>query len=320
MLVVDEAHYVKNPQAQRTKAMQKLLEKTFGVLYMSGTPLVNNVDEMCFLVSCLQPSVAQQLERVKSISTAEQFRQELAPVYLRRVRADVLKELPDLIEKEQWCVLNNAEQSIYRDAVASGNLMAIRQVSWQVDKPEDSSKAMRLLEICDSAKEQGRKIIVFSFFRNTLEKVHTLLGDRCLETISGDISPARRQEIVDEFNQAAPCAVLVSQVQAGGTGLNIQAASVVVFCEPQLTPAIENQAISRAYRMGQTRDVLVHRLLADDTIDERMLEILSKKQDAFDHFADESVIGDSQLEAEKAEEGSWITKLVKEEQERLLQK
>ena len=320
MLVVDEAHYVKNPQAQRTKAMQKLLEKTFGVLYMSGTPLVNNVDEMCFLVSCLQPSVAQQLERVKNISTAEQFRQELAPVYLRRVRADVLKELPDLIEKEQWCVLNNAEQSIYRDAVASGNLMAIRQVSWQVDKPEDSSKAMRLLEICDSAKEQGRKIIVFSFFRNTLEKVHTLLGDRCLETISGDISPARRQEIVDEFNQAAPGAVLVSQVQAGGTGLNIQAASVVVFCEPQLTPAIENQAISRAYRMGQTRDVLVHRLLADDTIDERMLEILSKKQDAFDHFADESVIGDSQLEAEKAEEGSWITKLVKEEQERLLQK
>ena len=317
MLVVDEAHYVKNPEAQRTVAMQKLLNKTESVLYMSGTPLVNRVDEMCFLVNCLQPEIAKQLEAVKNISTAEQFRQELAPVYLRRVRADVLKELPDLIEKEQWCNLNNQEKAVYREAVESGNLMAIRQVSWQVDNLADSTKAMRLREICEDAKEQGRKIIVFSFFRNTLEKVHELLGDRCLETISGDISPARRQEIVDEFNSAPAGAVLVSQVQAGGTGLNIQAASVVIFCEPQLTPDIENQAVSRAYRMGQTSDVLVHRLLADDTIDERMLEILSTKQREFDNFADESVIGDSQLDAEKAEEGSWITKMVKEEQERL---
>ena len=317
MLVVDEAHYVKNPKAQRTVAMMKLLNKTENVLYMSGTPLVNRVDEMCFLVNCLQPETAKQLESVKNISTAQQFRQELAPVYLRRVREDVLKELPDLIEKEQWCNLNSTEKSIYRDAVLSGNLMAIRQVSWQVDDIKDSTKAMRLCEICEDAKEQGRKIIVFSFFRRTLDKVRQLLGDRCSETISGDISPARRQEIVDEFNAAPAGAVLVSQVQAGGTGLNIQSASVVVFCEPQLTPAIENQAISRAYRMGQTSDVLVHRLLADDTIDERMLEILSTKQREFDSFADESVIGDSQLDAEQAEEGSWITKMVKEEQERL---
>lgn len=318
MLVVDEAHYVKNPEALRTKAMQPLLQKSESVLYMSGTPLVNRVDEMCFLVKCLQPAVYEKLEKVKSISTAEQFRQEIAPVYLRRTRDEVLKELPELTEKEQWCVLGDAEKAIYRDAVVSGNLMAIRQVSWQVARLEDSSKAMRLKEICESAAEQGRKLIVFSFFRNTLEKVRSLLGDACLETISGDISPARRQEIVDEFNKANPGAVLVSQVQAGGTGLNIQAASVVVFCEPQLTPAIENQAISRAYRMGQTRDVIVHRLLADDTIDERMLEILSGKQKEFDSFADESVIGDTQLDAQQAEEGSWITKMVKEEQERLL--
>ena len=138
----------------------------------------------------------------------------------------------------------------------------------------------------------------------------------CSETISGDISPARRQEIVDAFNQAEPGAVLVSQVQAGGTGLNIQAASVVVFCEPQLTPAIENQAVARAYRMGQTRDVLVHRLLADETIDERMLEILSGKQDEFDSFADESMVGDIQIQVE--ENSAWIKKLVAEEQTRTL--
>ena len=316
-LVVDEAHYVKNPEAQRTVAMQKLLAKTEYVLYMSGTPLVNRVEEMCFLVDCLQPEIAGKLEQVKNISTAEQFRTELAPVYLRRVRADVLKELPDLIEKQQWCDLSEKEKKTYREAVASGNLMAIRQVSWQMDDVADSSKAKRLLELCDSAKEEGRKVIVFSFFRGTLDKVHRLLGDRCSETISGDISPAHRQEIVDAFNAAEPGAVLVSQVQAGGTGLNIQAASVIIFCEPQLTPALENQAVSRAYRMGQTRDVLVYRLLADDTIDERMLEILSDKQNAFDSFADDSVIGDRQLQQEKAAEGSWVTQMVKEEQARL---
>lgn len=312
-LVVDEAHYVKNPAAQRTVAMQKLLAKTEGVLYMSGTPLVNRVEEMCFLVSCLQPQLSARLEQLKLVSTAEQFRSELSGVYLRRVREDVLTELPDLIEKEQWCELGSAEQSIYREAVASGNLMAIRQVSWQVPDLKDSSKAMRLLEICENAKEQGRKVIVFSFFRNTLEKVCTLLGDRCSQIISGDISPAVRQQIVDEFNAAEAGVVLVSQVQAGGTGLNIQAASVVVFCEPQLTPAIESQAIARAYRMGQTRDVLVYRLLADETIDERMLEILSAKQKEFDAFAEDSVIGDLQMQSDT----SWLTKLVQEEQSRL---
>lgn len=315
-LVVDEAHYVKNPAAQRTVAMQKLLAKTEGVLYMSGTPLVNRVDEMCFLVSCLQPQLSARLEQLKMISTAEQFRNELSGVYLRRVRADVLTELPDLVEKEQWCELGSVEQRIYREAVASGNLMAIRQVSWQVPELKDSSKATRLLEICENAREQGRKVIVFSFFRNTLQKVCSLLGDRCSQIISGDISPALRQQIVDEFNAAENGAVLVSQVQAGGTGLNIQAASVVVFCEPQLTPAIENQAISRAYRMGQTRDVLVYRLLADDTVDERMLEILSTKQKEFDAFAEDSVIGDLQMQSDS----SWLTKLVRDEQSRLEQR
>ena len=314
-LVVDEAHYVKNPAAQRTVAMQKLLAKTDGVLYMSGTPLVNRVDEMCFLVSCLQPQLSQRLEQLKLVSTAEQFRNELSGVYLRRVREDVLTELPDLVEKAQWCELGKAEQSLYREAVASGNLMAIRQVSWQVPDLKDSSKAMRLLEICENAKEQGRKVIVFSFFRNTLQKVCALLGDRCSQIISGDISPAARQEIVDDFNAADAGAVLVSQVQAGGTGLNIQAASVVVFCEPQLTPAIENQAIARAYRMGQTRDVLVYRLLADETIDERMLEILSNKQKEFDAFAEDSVIGDLQMQSQA--DSAWLTKLVQEEQARL---
>ena len=316
MVVTDEAHYVKNPDTLRTKALLKLLQKTEYVLFMSGTPLENRVEEMCFLVSCLQPQIAAELEEVKFLSTADQFRQQLAPVYLRRTRDDVLQELPDLIDKEQWCVLGDTEQKAYRDAVLSENFMAMRQVSWHTAMLKDSSKASRLLELCDQAKEQKRKVIVFSFFRSTLQKVTELLGDRCMEPITGSISPQRRQEIVDAFGQAEDGAVLVSQVQAGGTGLNIQSASVIIFCEPQIKPSIENQAISRAYRMGQVRDVLVYRLLADETVDERMVELLKGKQQQFDSFADESVVGEESL---KPDESAWISKLVEEEKQRLTQ-
>ena len=319
MLVADEAHYVKNPEAKRTKALSALLSKTEGVLFMSGTPLENKVEEMCFLVSLLNKEISKEIESVKYISTAQQFRAELAPVYLRRTREDVLTELPELVEKEQWCEVNTQEQSAYRDAVMSENFMAMRQVSWNVSDINNSTKAQRLLELCDKAKEEGRKVIVFSFFRETLRKAQALLSDRCMEVITGEVSPQRRQEIVDEFGKADPGAVLISQVQAGGTGINIQCASVIIFCEPQIKPSIENQAISRAYRMGQVRDVLVFRLLSDETVDERMLEILREKQVAFDNFADKSVVGEESLELEESTsgDGDWIAKMVKAEKERL---
>lgn len=318
-LVADEAHYVKNPETRRTKALVSLLQKAEGVLFMSGTPLENRVEEMCFLVSLLNKEISKEIEEVKYISTAEQFRAELAPVYLRRTRDDVLTELPELTEKEQWCEMNTAEMLAYREAVNSENFMAIRQVSWNVGDIADCSKAQRLLELCNGAKEENRKVIVFSFFRETLKKVQALLGERAMEVITGEVSPQRRQEIVDEFTNAQPGSVLISQVQAGGTGLNIQSASVIIFCEPQIKPSIENQAIARAYRMGQVRDVLVYRLLSDETIDERMLEILKNKQVAFDNFADKSVVGEEALELEEStkSQASWITEMVKAEKERL---
>jgi SNF2 family DNA or RNA helicase len=103
------------------------------------------------------------------------------------------------------------------------------------------------------------------------------------------VPPPRRQEIIDAFDKAPAGSVLLAQIQSGGTGLNIQSASVVVICEPQFKPSIENQAISRAYRMGQARNVLVYRLLCINTIDEKITELLEYKQEIFDAFADKSV-------------------------------
>lgn len=314
MLVADEAHYVKNPEANRTKALLKLLQRTERVLFMTGTPMENKVEEMCFLVGSLQPEVGRALEGIKYLSTAPQFREKLAPVYLRRTREDVLTELPDLIETEDWNDLQKEEYNAYYDAAMARNFMAMRQVSWQVKDLSASTKANRLLEICQQAKEENRKILVFSFFLDTIRKVCALLGDRCLGPITGSISPQKRQELVDAFGEAPAGTVLVSQVQAGGTGLNIQSASVVVFCEPQIKPSIENQAIARAYRMGQVRNVQVYRLLCEDSIDERIIEILRQKQELFDNFADESVVG---TESMHISEQAWIDNMIDAEIQRL---
>ena len=300
MLIADEAHYVKNPAARRTQALLALRKRVERVLFMTGTPLENRVDEMCFLVSCLRPDIAGQVQKMKYISSAPQFREKLAPVYLRRTRDDVLSELPELIEKEQWCEMGPAEWTAYMLAVAAQNFMAMRQVSWDVGDLKHSSKAKRLLELCDEAREDGRKIIVFSYFRETIRAVQELLGKRALEPITGSVSPQRRQEIVDAFAEAEDGTALICQVQAGGTGLNIQAASVIIFCEPQIKPSIENQAVSRAYRMGQLRSVVVHRLLCDNTVDERIMEILREKQDVFDAFAEESTVGGEYIKAEQS--------------------
>ena len=311
MLIADEAHYVKNPAARRTQALLYLRRKAERLLFMTGTPLENRVDEMCFLVSCLRADIAGELREMKYISSAPQFREKLAPVYLRRTRENVLQELPELIEKEEWCELGPEEWRQYLLSVSAENFMAMRQVSWDVGDLKKSAKARRLAELCEEAGEDGRKVIVFSYFRETIKAVCTLLGKRALEPITGDVSPTKRQAIVDEFTAAGDGKVLVCQVQAGGTGLNIQAASVILFCEPQIKPSIEKQAISRAYRMGQLRSVLVYRLLADNTVDERIVELLREKQDIFDSFAEESTAGSESLKAEKSM-GAAIIQMEKE--------
>jgi len=209
------------------------------------------------------------------------------------------------------------ETSIYESTVLHDHYMTVRRVSWNVDDLRKSCKAARMKEIIDDVTEDGRKIIVFSFFRETIAKIYDFLGPRCLPPITGSLSPQRRQEIIDEFDQAPAGAVLLAQIQAGGTGLNIQSASVVIMCEPQLKPSIENQAISRAYRMGQARNVLVYRLLCEESIDERITEMLADKQAIFDAFADKSVSAAATAKEEIAIDDKTMGKLIEAEIERI---
>lgn len=296
LLVVDEAHYIKNPKAQRSINTKELCKHTSQLLFMTGTALENRVEEMISLISILQPEIAHNIRNLIFMSSAPEFREKVAPVYYRRKRDDVLTELPELIESKEWCTMSKEEEKIYEDAILDSNFSNARCVSWNIDDYTYSSKANRLKEIVDEAELEGRKIIVFSYFLETIRKISLFLGEHCLDIINGSVNPQKRQEIIDKFDKAPAGSVLVSQIQSGGTGLNIQSASVVVICEPQYKPSIENQAISRAYRMGQSRNVLVYRLLCENSIDEQITKILEEKQSIFNAFADKSVSAQQSLD------------------------
>ncbi len=306
MAVVDEAHYIKNPQAQRTANVKRICENAERLLFMTGTALENRVDEMINLIGILQPELTREISKIAFMSTAEQFRDKVAPVYYRRKREDVLTELPELIDSKEYCTLLPEEERLYEEAILNKRYSDARRLSWNMDDLSKSSKAIRLREIVEEAEADGRKVLVFSFFLDTIRKVTELAGEKGIGPITGSVPPEQRQAIVDEFNAAPAGSVLTAQIQSGGTGLNIQAASVVILCEPQFKPSTENQAISRAYRMGQARNVLVYRLLGDDTIDEKIMDLLEEKQAVFDAFADKSTAAEESLELDDKTFGDII--------------
>src|SRR5262249_46756543 len=152
---------------------------------------------------------------------------------------DVLSELPDKLEAEEWVELLTGDEAAYRSAVASKNFMAMRRALVIGTGHQPSAKMTRLLEIVDESAANDWKVVVFSFFRDVLEVVRGTVGPRTFGPLNGSMPPAARQELVDEFTAHEGHAVLVSQIQAGGVGLNLQAASVVVLTEPQWKPSME---------------------------------------------------------------------------------
>jgi SNF2 family DNA or RNA helicase len=326
MMVVDEAHYVKNPNALRTQAVSEWAARSRRVLFLTGTPMENKVREFRVLVGHLRPEVAENLDIADEELDGTKFREAVAPVYLRRNQEDVLSELPPRLETQEWVALEGPTLRAYRKAVLAGNFMAMRRAAFDPGTVKGSPKLRRLVEIVSEAADGGRKIVVFSYFRDVLETVTQVLGSErdgvqgvhVVGPLTGDIPPTGRQAMVDEFTAAKGPAVLVSQIQAGGVGLNIQAASVIIIAEPQLTPSIEEQAIARAHRMGQVRRVDVHRLLCGDSVDQRVLELLADKREAFDEYARRSDMANATPDAvDTGSETELRRRIVAAEQKRL---
>jgi superfamily II DNA or RNA helicase len=311
-VVVDEAHYIKNPQARRTIRTKRLINASERAILLTGTPLENRVDEFRNLASYVRPDLTLDATELRP----RRFRRQIAPAYLRRNQEDVLTELPRLIEVPEWLPMSAADISRYRSAVADGNFMAMRQAA-MLQGPQ-SAKMQRLIEIVQEAEENKRRVIVFSYFRDVLDLVAKLLPGAVFGPLTGSVPAQQRQEMVDQFS-AASHGALVAQIMAGGVGLNIQSAFVVVICEPQLKPTTETQAIARAHRMGQVRSVQVHRLLSEDSVDQRITELLAGKKQLFDDFARVSEMADSTEEAVDLSEVELAREVVAAERKRLFQ-
>jgi superfamily II DNA or RNA helicase len=309
LLIVDEAHYIKNPSTGRSQAAKEILPHARRVCLMTGTPLENRLEEFHTLVGLLTPEVVTKLRLINAGFTRlglerQRFHETIAPVYLRRNQEDVLRELPEKIEKEEWVDLSPEDNDAYKAAVRAKNMMAMRRTATLGKGEGRSAKLARLGELLDEYRESEQKILVFSFFLDVLAAVGNSFGAGVV--ITGDISPAQRLRIVDEFQQAPGFRLLPCQIQAGGVGLNLQAASVVILMEPQWKATAEDQAIARAHRMGQTRRVVVHRLLARNSVDERMLEILRGKREVFETYARDSLIKEASTEATETQMASAI--------------
>ncbi|MFF4896972.1 DEAD/DEAH box helicase [Streptomyces sp. NPDC001068] len=318
LIVVDEAHSVKNPQAKRSQAVAEWAGRCDRVLFMTGTPMENRVAEFRSLVGMLDRGVADALGDGDALAGSVAFRKAVAPVYLRRNQEDVLTELPSLQHTDEWEELSAPDEEAYREAVRAGNFMAMRRAAYA--RPERSAKLDRLREIVREAGENGQKTVVFSNFKDVLRVVGEALaadGADLFGPLTGAVPAARRQLIVDDFAQAPGPAVLTAQIQAGGVGLNMQAASVVVICEPQIKPTIEHQAVARAHRMGQVRPVRVHRLLATGGVDERMVAILERKTRLFDAYARRSAVAEATPDAVDVSDTELARRIVEEEQARL---
>ncbi|HEY3483639.1 MAG TPA: DEAD/DEAH box helicase [Streptomyces sp.] len=345
LLVVDEAHFVKNPKAKRSQAVALWAERCARTLFMTGTPMENRVAEFRALVRMLDGQVADSLGERDALAGSVAFRRAVAPVYLRRNQEDVLTELPSLQQTDEWVELSASDEEAYGDAVRAGNFMAMRRAAYL--RPEKSAKLDRLREIVQEAAENGLKTVVFSHFKDVLGVVEQELAAGGAEAatdsgaavgpvlgaavgpvlgsavgpvfgpLTGSVPSGRRQQIVDDFAGTAGPAVLLAQIQAGGVGLNMQAASVVVICEPQVKPTVEHQAVARAHRMGQVRRVSVHRLLATGGADERLVKILENKTRLFDAYARRSAVAEATPDAVDVSDTELARRIVEEEQARL---
>jgi SNF2 family DNA or RNA helicase len=291
LLAVDEAHSVKNPETQRTQSVVRLCGLTEHVVFMSGTALENRLSELQFLVTTVQPKLdAEVASLLKQVRPAPaEVRMKLAPVYLRRTQADVLTELPDLTETDEIIPLESADVEAYR--MSPDNLMHKRLAATIGAGGQQSAKFDRLRELLEGYKEDGRKIAVFSFFRQVLDDVSTVVGG-CPQ-IHGSISAEERQLVLDRFAAKEGFGVLALQIEAGGVGINIQCAQVVILMEPQFKPSTERQAIARVRRMGQTRKVNAHRLIAKGTVDEALVLLIDRKKQVFEDYAQHSSVKDA---------------------------
>lgn len=309
-VVLDEAQAIKNPESQVAQAAYRL-QGAFR-LCLSGTPVENRLDELWSQLHFLNRGLLGgrkdfQERYAKPIAdgvpgAAERLRQRIRPFVLRRLKREVAPELPPRTEVVLRCTLDEQERRVYdavraatRDEVvrqlqAGGSVLAaleallrLRQAACHSglvpgQHADRSSKIDLLLEQLDPAVAEGHKALVFSQWTSLLDKVEPHLRRAGIDFVRLDGSTADRGAVVAAFQAEDGPPVLLLSLKAGGTGLNLTAADHVFLLDPWWNPAVEDQAADRAHRIGQEKPVVVHRLVAEETVEERILELQERKR------------------------------------------
>ncbi|OBF45953.1 helicase SNF2 [Mycolicibacterium peregrinum] len=267
LVIVDEAHLLRDPKSDRARAVRNVLTSDNRVLFLSGVPMHQRVGGFRHLADFLQPDVAGKVAPNAGDRGSIAFRRAVDRVYLRRDYRDVVDELPARIATEEWVRLNRADRERYRQAVTSGNFSAIRQGAWPSGSPTPGAKLDRLIELTNEAHINGARVVVFSHFPAVLEVIRKTLPGNIFGAI--DASVPDQQAVVDAFATDRGPATLLAHIGAGKLDLRrLNAPAVFIIAEPQWQPRTERQVIGRTQRLSELHTVRVYRLLARGTVDE----------------------------------------------------
>ena len=323
-VVLDEAQAIKNPDAKQTRAVKKLKADTR--IALTGTPIENRLGDLWSIFDFINPgllgSSSQFSAFVKRLVDRPQnpygpLRDLVRPYILRRMKTDksIIADLPDKTEVKTFCPLSRKQAALYQQAVAelAGHLadadgmqrrgivlaflMRLKQIcnhpsQWLGESrwaEADSGKFGRLRDIAEVIAARQEKALIFTQFRETTAPLSAFLSSvfgRPGLVLHGQTAVAKRKDLVRQFQEDENVPFFVLSVKAGGTGLNLTAASHVIHFDRWWNPAVENQATDRAFRIGQTKNVLVHKFICRGTVEDKIDQMFeSKKQLAGDFLS-----------------------------------
>jgi superfamily II DNA or RNA helicase len=314
-VVLDEAQAIKNPRSKTAQAACRLASRHR--LCLTGTPVENNLLELWSLFNFLMPGYLgdkesfgrryrKPIEREGNEEVMQALSKRIAPFVLRREKVDVLDDLPAKTEIVEWVSLEGDERDLYetlrlsvekkvRDELKRRGLMRsqiyildallkLRQCCCHpqlVDLPQaktigSSGKLDRLMDRLDNIVAAGRRVLVFSQFVSMIRLIEAELDERDYGYLTLTGRTRKRQQLVDRFQKGEVPVFLIS-LKAGGTGLNLTAADVVIHYDPWWNPAVERQATDRAYRIGQDKPVTVYKLVVEGSVESKILELQARK-------------------------------------------
>lgn len=317
LLVIDEAQAIKNPGTRQTRAVKKLSAKAR--IALTGTPVENRLGDLWSIFDFLNPGLLGSAAVFKTFVNdlqslpSDQYaplRRLVAPYILRRLKTDrsIIADLPEKVETTRFCNLTKTQIRLYeqvirtmesalenadgmrRRALVLQTLMRLKQVCNHpsqltgdgVYAPEESGKFLRLAEICEELAERQERLLLFTQFREIIDPLAAHLGTlfgRGGLVLHGATSIPKRKGLVDQFQREDGPPFMILSLKAGGTGLNLTAASHVIHFDRWWNPAVEDQATDRAFRIGQHKNVLVHKFVTSGSVEEKIdLMIAEKRQ------------------------------------------